>query len=296
MATRTKPLNLVHGPCDIDVKSLRGFRQSKYLPAPLRRMLRPARRVPVLIVGSSHTGAVSAALGLAPDPDYGVVRLSANKLPRTNGRGAGLYAALKPDIVILMIGGNHHHGLGLLEGPEPFDFESDEVPGIDPTRRLVSRQEMRAALTATTEKAVDRILAVRGAYPDLPMAYVCSPPPVSDANHLINHLKTFERKAGPDPKIGPAPVRLKLYHLQIAIFRDFCAEHGLDFIPAPEKAFDAEGFLRNRLRRNDPTHGNTEYGVLALETIKEYVADVRAGRRRVPAKAAPARTGSMESA
>ena len=247
---------------------------------------RPGRRMtPILVIGSSHVNAVGRALSEAPDAAFALLQMRASDLPKSAADARRVYAGYRPDMVALMIGGNHHHAAGLLEGPEPFDFECARVPGVDTSRRIVSRREIRAALLATTEKARLRILTAREYFPDATMTYVCSPPPVADSGHILRTLHnmrqsegTIVARAGEDPKVSPAAIRLKIFYIQIDVFAEFCQGHGIDFIPPPQAALDGSGFLAEPFRKGDPLHGNKLYGELVVRSLRDYQARIAARR------------------
>lgn len=273
-------------------------------PQPKSPVVRPDRRtkVSVLVVGASHTNAVELALQEAPDAGITVCHASGARIPRSAEQAHRLYGRFDPEIVVLMIGGNHHHAVGLLEGPEPFDFESDEVPGIDLSRRIIGREEARAALLANAQRAMSGIVTARSHFPDVPMAYLASPPPVSNSEHIVKYLRKFGKNTPTiseemlrNPKITPAKIRLKLYRLQLQIFKDFSSEKGMDFIFPPEAALDHDGFLAWQYRKNDPTHANVRYGHLVLDTIREYAALVRSRRDMPDRKAAVGKAVALES-
>jgi len=254
------------------------------LPPAVLRGFAPRRKVPILIIGNSHSGALRQALDPARDPGVLVVRVASRPgavYPRLN---PPLLARYQPEVAVSIMAGNHHNVFGLLEPPEPFDFIVPEMPETLPGRRIVPVAEVRAVLAAHIEAFVKKLDAMQKAFA-CPLAHVASPPPVGDETHIKTYPGGFAPRSGLNPEVAPKSVRMKFYLLQNAIVREHCAARGIAFIPAPEAALDAEGFLAAPFRNQDPTHGNARYGRLVLDEIKAFVAhhlprERRAGARR----------------
>ncbi|MEM9223640.1 MAG: hypothetical protein AAGB11_14760 [Pseudomonadota bacterium] len=177
-------------------------------------------------------------------------------------------------MVISMIGGNQHLTLGLVEGPEPFDFECPQVAGIDRTRRIIPHAEVRAALFETFHKVLDRMRGLREAYRDKPMAHVSAPPPKSDPKMLANNLRAYHPGDDAEVAIVPRKINLKLHHLQNDILREFCAENQIDFIDPPPNTRDTSGFLQRQYWQRDAAHANKLYGDEILNSIRSYAGSV----------------------
>jgi hypothetical protein len=256
-------------PCEISPRALPIPPRLHGLPGFVLRGGVPARRVPILVLGLSHANALAGALKSAPDPDFGVIVLRAGGYSRLDRINPPLLARFAPGTVVSMIGGNEHHRLGLLEGPEPFDFEEPTVPWLDEGRRLIPRSQVRAALEKRLSTTIAKLRLLRTHYRQ-PTAHVASPPPIADEAHLARHLGAFARNAGAEPRFTPAAVRLKLYRLQNAILREACAAEDVAFMEPVAHALDEEGFLAAPFRKRDPTHANERYGAAVAEEIRAF--------------------------
>jgi len=74
----------------------------------------------VLVIGHSHTYALSKALVLNPEDCFQIVNL--NALENTTALTSEWLLQLShPDYVISMVGGNAYYTVALLEHPQPFD-------------------------------------------------------------------------------------------------------------------------------------------------------------------------------
>jgi hypothetical protein len=102
------------------------------------------------------------------------------------------------------------------------------------------------------------------------MAMVSAPPPIGDDADLSKQLGVFRRRAGKAETITPGSIRLKLFGVQTALARTFCADRGITFIEPPAQACDAGGFLAPPYRRGDAVHGNQRYGALVLTQIDAF--------------------------
>lgn len=242
------------------------------LPPAVLRGFTPRRKVPVLIVGNSHTGALSQAIDSGKDPGLLIVRVAGRDGTPYPRLRHPLLARYQPEVVVSMIAGNHHNAIGLLEAPEPYDFLLDEHPGLLEGRRLVPLAEVEAAMEAHVAPHLVRLDRLLAAYPGRPAAHVAGPPPIGEESHIKTYPGNYAPASGLNPEITPKSVRLKLYAVQNRVLAAHCAARGIAFIPAPAAGCDAEGFLAADCRREDPTHGNARYGRLVLEEIKAFAA------------------------
>lgn len=240
------------------------------LPPAVLRGLVPPRRLGVLVIGMSHTRALAEALAAAPDPRVGVLNVRTAK-ERIRQLEPPLMARYRPDVVVSVLGGAHHHLLGLVEGDEAFDFEFAGGPPPLPGRRLIPQAEIRAMLAEHMDSVLEKLTLLRRWY-GRPTAHLSAPPPIADEAHIARYLGVMAQRHGLNPQLTPRPVRMKLYQVQNAILREHCRQNDIAFIEAPAGALDAEGFLAPAYRRNDPVHGNARYGHLALGAVYDFAA------------------------
>jgi len=249
---------------------LRPFRRERaeepQQPAPA-----PAIRVPVYVVGMSHTRALAAAIERDGADDVMIDRATRATMGADHPLTPEQLARYAPTVAISMMGGNQHNRIGLFESPEPFDFYLDADDTVLPGRRIVRHAEMRANIMEMTSRSFERTTELAGFY-KVPTAHVASPPPVYDEAHLVETLAEKAAQLGLPLKFTPPSIRMKLYRLQNRILQEWCDQNGIDFLPAPADGQTADGFLAPQFRRNDPTHGNARYGKLVLAQIRRYAA------------------------
>ncbi|WMS43684.1 hypothetical protein RDV64_04595 [Acuticoccus sp. MNP-M23] len=236
---------------------------------PERRQPPAPQKVPIYVVGMSHTRALAAAMDRVGADDIAIGRVSRASSGDDHPLDPASLGKLAPTVAISMMGGNQHNRLGLFEAPEPFDFYLHADDTVLPGRRIIPHAQMRHAMSEMMQRAFERTTEL-AAYYKVPTAHVAAPPPVDDEEHLVTSLADKAEEMGLSLVFTPPSVRLKIYQLQNRILSAWCEAHEIDFIPAPPEAQNAGGFLAKRYRRNDPTHGNAQYGALVLDQIRAY--------------------------
>jgi len=230
-----------------------------------------ARAARALLIGHSHVHAPMETLredGLALDAiafwvEPGALETTPNGL-RFRADLAARIAVERP--IYSFIGGNAHTVLGLVEHNRPFDFVLPEAPDLplDPERELVTVDAVRSALEAIDVQStpiLDMLLREAGG----PVVQVGPPPPVfvADAKR-----EKYPWSMTPDRPRAFAPpwVRYKVWRLSTALIEARCRALSLPFVAAPAEALDANGFLRDELRK-DVAHANGRYGALVLREL-----------------------------
>lgn len=242
------------------------------MPYVVLRGFTPRRKVPVLVVGNSHTGALSQALDPGKDPGVLIVRVAGRDGTPYPRLRHPLLARYQPQVVVSVIAGNHHNAIGLLEAPEPYDFMLPERSGTLPGRRIVPLAEVAAAIEAHMAPHLVRLDRLLGAYKGVPAAHVAGPPPIADEAHIKTYPGNYAPPSGLNPEVTPRSVRMKIYLLQNRLIAAHCKARGIAFLPPPAGGLDAEGFLAPECRKEDPTHGNAVYGRHVLEEIKIFAS------------------------
>ncbi|MCF3931953.1 hypothetical protein L1787_00820 [Acuticoccus sp. M5D2P5] len=274
-------------PCILDAKTIDwSADMEKRLPRMVLRGLKPARKLPVFVIGLSHTRSVYDVLKDDPDPRFGVLLIPKGKRSRLDEISPRLLSRFEPEIAVSMIGGNEHNLLGLIEQPEPFDFEEPSVPIMFEDRRIVPRAQVRAMLNLMLTGMLSKVRLLKRFY-GKPTVHVASPPPIPDNEHLAQHLGAFAKSAGLEPRFTPAPIRLKLYRMGNQIVKEMCEAEGIHFIGPMEEALDENGFLAAPYRKADPTHANARYGAHVLDALRAYADAVSAGGAPHPARVTP---------
>ncbi|WP_443751182.1 hypothetical protein [Asticcacaulis solisilvae] len=227
-----------------------------------------------LVIGQSHTEALSEALAAQPDSHIRVINYNR---PESDTYRKGVFdprmvAGIEPSVVVSMISGNFHNVLGLIEYPTRFNFmdANDRAGDVDKDRVNIPYAVMFDYLNTVMRAGfLQVLLAIRDLY-GVPVHHVCSPPPHPDSDFIKeNPGGYFSDKV--HLGVSPPPLRLKLYTLHSRIFREFCEENGIGFIPPPAEAVDADGFLAEPYWRRDPTHANAAYGALVARQINDLL-------------------------
>lgn len=260
---------------------------ASWLPILGRPGPRPPRRRPadgtrrVTVVGTSHMAALLRAL--PPDQDrFEFVHLNRPRSGLSHAfpadwreppdRYVALFkATLDPDShFVSMLGGNDHNALGLIEHPQRFDVlePGEDAPEVEPGRELIPYDALRAMLEQRIDPYLRWLAALAPAFAGRKL-HVCSPPPVPSA-----HIRSFPGMFQSRLRHGVTPprIRAKLHRMSSDIFATGCSGVGMDFLPPPGDAADADGFLKAPYWNEDPTHGNGHYGELLLKQIEEHLA------------------------
>jgi hypothetical protein len=236
----------------------------------------------ITVIGMSHVEALRRALPPGQDrieiinlhPKRDVARyvpggewLDAKKAIKPRFK-----AAMRRDgHFVSMIGGNMHNMIGLIEHPQRYDFlaPGQEAAAVDPERTLIPYDAIRAHLEASVALNLGWIAELARLFSGRRL-HLCSPPPVSSAQHIRRFPGVFRSKLALG--VTPAPIRMKIYALNGDIYRVGCAEMPVECLPAPATATDAGGFLRADCWNEDATHGNATYGRHLLAQIEEHLA------------------------
>ena len=227
-----------------------------------------------LVIGQSHTEALSQALGNIGFRHITVINYNR---PENEDFRKGVFNPLmvegiEPSAVFSMVSGNFHNVLGLIEYPVRFNFmsETDKADSVDADRVNIPYNVMYDYLNTVMRQGFLRVLLqIRELY-SVPVYHICSPPPHPDSEFIEkNPGGYFADKV----HLGVAPphLRLKLYQLHTRVFREFCEESTIDFVPPPANTVDANGFLAKPYWRRDPTHANEAYGALVARQIQDLI-------------------------
>ena len=226
---------------------------------------------PILVIGTSHTTAIAAALTEHDREKIDVVNIGTFFGPM-KGRGkvldpklSGMFA---PQRIFCSFGGSEHNVLGLMETPAPFDFHSDASAQLGADRSAVPRAVIRRTLLWRMEKWLALASETKSMF-GVPVTHICSPPPFLAIDETTRLPSDFV--ANISMGVAPADLRRKLHELHTEIAREHMKAAGIDFLPFPPEAVDEEGYLKHSLWSRDPTHGNADYGKLVLRQIQEML-------------------------
>lgn len=228
----------------------------------------------VIIIGQSHAYCMELALSQskAPPKDVHVIGIGAIDL-KVETPAEVVTAFLPklpttaPDVVCLILGGNEHNALGLIEHPEPFSVGETRIGAApaEPSRWFIPRATMLAVFEHWLDTTIRVNTALFETLSTSRRLVASPPPPLSDWGHIVAHPGIF----GDRLHLGQAPaaLRAELYKLQVEALRAFATSMGATFVEAPQTSKDEQGFLARAYYGRDPTHGNGTYGALMLENV-----------------------------
>ncbi len=230
---------------------------------------RAAAREPIVCIGHSHSEVVKAAAeaaGAAVEvynfwgvkdalvTEDGVVRL------------APWLAARMRAPVFSLVGGAVHHDIGMLEHPRPYDLVLPERPGLP----FAEGAEMvpYGAVRANILERLQPYFAIMDAVRDVVRGPVfqLQSPPIYAQDAVPDDDPGWNSYHGPGRRMSPAWLRWKLWWVQSELIAGHCRKRGIEFVPAPAEALDAEGFLRPGLQ-GTPGHANAAYGAMLLKQL-----------------------------
>lgn len=223
----------------------------------------------ILVLGSSHTAAIAKAT--AGMEDFRTVWVKNPKRPDVNGemtvdQAIETAATLNPiDVVAVTWLGTYHNIFGLIQHEQPFDFFEPGASDVDETRQIIPYSVLRAQFTKSivNEKFIRRIAKETKAN-----VVLLSTPPVKGDNEFIrSRMANYRGQNIREAVVTPAPIRAKLWRLEIACILDHCTALGIGFVPAPNHSLTCGDFLLPQLYGHDATHANTRYGALVAEQL-----------------------------
>jgi hypothetical protein len=239
-------------------------------------------RIRILVLGDSHTHAIKQALSnrngdVADQFEIEAYRYSKIK----NGKEIGdlspeavvdLVASLENnDMIVSTIGGNQHQTLSLVQHPVPFDLfihgdsetVDNAVVSVIPYAQMWDLFERGMRGRDGTRLQHLSTLAQCDVY------HLTPPPPKKDSMHILNRFESDFAIAGIlERGVSPAPLRLKMWRLQVDVLHRMTAEWGVQLVPPPDNTMSPEGYLETVYYADDATHANTAYGELVLRQIE----------------------------
>ncbi len=242
----------------------------------------------LLILGMSHTRALADALRPDERGRVEVVNLRDRPDLMPEGRGhltLGARSWIRPDLLVLAMGGNLHNVFSLKENPRPFrlgDPREGAVPS-DPARHFVPGDMLREHF-ARRLRSVARVTAQAQAhFPGVPALHLAPPPPVRALRPLDPDGPPLEGAALMMRFLAfdaaPPDLRLRIHAVQTDLARAEARRLGAAFQEPPEAALSPDGLLGDGFWNDDPTHGNARYGRLVLDAALAHAATL------VPARA-----------
>jgi hypothetical protein len=236
----------------------------------------------ILVLGDSHTQAIKQALKARRGSSHKNIEIEAYRYSKIkNGKEIGdlspekivdRVAALDShDLVVSTIGGNQHQTLSLVQHPVPFDLcmpgesEPTEPPAVE---NVIPYAQMWDVFERGLRgKDGERLRQLRKAA-HCTVVHLTPPPPKEDSAHILKRHETdFVRMGILEKGISPAPLRLRMWQLQVDVLRRLTEEWDVQLLPPPAQALDAQGYLAPAYYADDATHANAAYGELLIEQV-----------------------------
>jgi hypothetical protein len=179
--------------------------------------------------------------------------------------------------IVCCIGGGVHTVVGLVQDPRPFDLllpgatVDNTVPGTD----LLPYDLVAASLRDRSRQHDQLLRLVKQLAGDRPVWQLCPPPPLARDELLLSRPAGFADELN-ERGLAPSSLRWKLWRTSCDVLKEVCAEVGITCLDVPQESLDHDGFLREDLWGQDPTHGNEHYGVLVIEQLISEVIGVPA--------------------
>lgn len=244
------------------------------------------RKRRALVVGDSHTQAVKDALrnretrGGDSAFAFEAYRYAKDKDGRTIGdlgseELLALVASLAADdVVVSTIGGNQHQLIAAVQHPVAFDVFAPGEPALASSGMAVVipsaqlNDHLESDLRAKDGLRLQKIREAAACR----VCHAVPPPPKEDAGHMLRRHGPALAKAGIlQHGVSPAPLRLKIWRMQVGVLRQLAKEWGITLLPPPEGAVCPKGFLAPACYADDATHANAAYGELMLRQLEQIV-------------------------
>lgn len=180
--------------------------------------------------------------------------------------------------LVTLLGGGHHLALTLLDNGHPMDVilpDQPELPLRDDAM-LVSVDFAKAIFLQLIETPFEILTCMKEAFPDLPFAQIECPPANGDNDFVRTHLGNyFEANHSPEQldALSTPAQRYKFWRVQSQMYAQKCVQLGIDYIPVPEQALSADGFLRPEHFGEDSTHANPAYGRVILDALEARLGE-----------------------
>jgi hypothetical protein len=232
-------------------------------------MVARIKRPEILVIGNSHTTAIAAALTDDLRSRIEVVNLATYFDPvnrRNKVLPADIAETFQPGRIYCTFGGSEYSVFGLLEAPVRFDFMTAGSAQVEPGRELIPYALVSGTLERAMRRATGLTRELREHY-RCPITHICTPAPFRAITDGAKLPTVFQ--ANLHLGVSPASIRKKLYDLHCEIAKSTYSAIDVGYLPVPQEAVDAEGFLLDRYCSQDPTHANASYGALVLKQILE---------------------------
>jgi hypothetical protein len=201
------------------------------------------------------------------DPSYNPVLQGPPHTRELNPKLREQLAELPWQFVVLVCGGNEHNVLGIVRNKRPFDFVLSSEPDLPLQHgyELVPEGLIREVLKTYMADSLQTMRACRAAT-QLPFIQLEPPPPLP-RHRVVAYPREVARATLFRKHIAPERIRYKLWRLEGDIYRRFCAESDIAYLPAPKDMVDQAGMLAEAGWGSDATHANSRYGIEAVKDV-----------------------------
>jgi len=239
------------------------------------------KKISVCVFGDSHTDALKKALRKFHSDicSIQVFRYLKDKNGKQLGdltveEIASLLSTLEEkDMVVSMIGGNQHQVFSLVQHPVPFRmFTKGEIVRLNdlPAVTIPYNQIWEYFESGLSSRDGSRIKQLKAAV-KCKIFHLVPPPPKEDSVHVLKRHEAKFINAGIQEKgVSPAPLRLKIWQLQVDVLEKLTAEWGVTLLPNPTGTRCEKGYLDQEYYANDATHANMKYGELVLSQLEQF--------------------------
>lgn len=244
----------------------------------------------ILILGDSHTRALKrafegrvAATGEQQAVEFDVRWLLVQKADKVRGElsiedALQRVSSLPGDgVVAVLLAGTLHNVFGLLQHERPYDVfaPGDENLRVAAGTSLIPENALWDMFfnVAKDNKRIQKITKAA----TCAVYHLATPPPKRDNEYIMARAARYRDRAVEEVGVAPPELRLRLWRLEMRVLAHLCQQWGIGFLPAPQEAMDADGFLKPDYYADDATHANAAYGELVLRQLES-----------VPAQPAPA--------
>lgn len=232
-----------------------------------------------VVIGQSHSVAIAQALAgeCADVTGIGVYRLhdgreKAGADDISLDQALHLVAGLSCDVPLFLSAlGTYHNILGMLRAGPDFDILlSNQDVSHAQARVIVPHRAIAGAFTHEFARA-KLLLKIRAAARS-EVYLLSAPPPKQSDEFMLQRLMrqksgSYRGRSIRNVGVTRAESRLKLWALEASLARGWAQSKGMGFVPAPDLALNADGFLSRKMYLDDATHANARYGALVVRQI-----------------------------
>lgn len=182
-----------------------------------------------------------------------------------------------PRFILASMGGNEHNVLSVQQASPRFDFVLGENPGLplDRSAEILTESLVRETLRSWMREKTDVLGALRAATA-LPIYQVEPPPPLPRA-HVLAYPKELFRSIVDRRTMAPDILRYKMWRAQCSVYREICADCGVEYVATPPQTIDGTGMLAGPWCGPDATHANEAFGELMVREVLDRYMSEKAG-------------------